>query len=78
MRRRLININAKSVEIVPDDLQHTTCKDAGSAENAGAIFSRSILGDTLKSFLTIFSIHSILGDNIFKNEELIKWEYLSH
>jgi hypothetical protein len=47
MRRRLININEKSAEIVPDDFQHTTCKDAGSAENAGAIFSRSIHGGNI-------------------------------
>jgi hypothetical protein len=36
--------------------------EVGSAENAGAIFSHSIRGDALKSFLTIFSIHSIRGD----------------
>jgi hypothetical protein len=89
----LININAKSTEIVPDDFQHTTCKDAGSAENAyahgwtvlghrrsscrGAIFSHSIHGDALKSFPTIFSIHSIHGDKIIKNVELKTWENLS-
>jgi hypothetical protein len=36
--------------------------DVGSAENAGAIFSHSIHGDSLESFLTILSIHSIHGD----------------
>jgi len=30
--------NEKCTEIVPDDFQHTTHMDVGSAENAGAIF----------------------------------------
>ncbi len=37
--------NEKCTGIVPDDSQHTTYMDVGSAENAGAIFSHSIHGD---------------------------------
>jgi hypothetical protein len=55
-------MSTQFTEIVPDNFQHTTYMDAGSAENAGAIFSHSIHGDKLKLFPTIFSIHSIHGD----------------
>jgi len=48
--------------IVPDNSQHTTHMDVGSAENAGAIICHSIHGDSLELFLTILSIHSIHGD----------------
>ena len=42
----------------------TTYMDVGSAENAGAIFSHSIHGDSLELFPTILSIHSIHGDSL--------------
>ncbi len=49
MKKQLINIsgreNEKCTEIVPDDFQHTTYMDVGSAENEGSIFGHSIRGD---------------------------------
>jgi len=38
--------------------------EVGSAENAGAVFSHSIHGDSLELFPTILSIHSIHGDSL--------------
>ncbi len=45
MKKQLISTSVRSAEIVPDDFQHTTYMDVGSAENEGSIFSHSIRGD---------------------------------
>jgi len=61
----LANNNEKCTGIVPDDSQHTTYIDvgsAGNAGNAGAVFCHSIHEDTLKSFFGNCSCIALLSD----------------
>ncbi len=63
--RYLVSLRLKCTEIVPDDFQHTTHMDVGSAENA-SLHGCNLLGQRRSSCRGAIFSHSIHGD---KNEK---------